>query len=191
MNSKISTRMLTRMALLMALAIIAERVLSIRIPLGGAEGFRLGIGPLPIVFSGIFMGPLAGGLVGALADLVGYFINPIGPFTPHFTITSALRGIIPGLVILLACRRGREVGIFPLFLAVTSMFVLVNILLLPYFQEIVFGLMRAVIVPTKIVEAAVGIPVYMVILFALGKVMNKMFVSSHGEEAVYFSGRLW
>ena len=56
MKSKISTRMLMRMALLIALAIIAKRVLSIRIPLGGAEGFRLGIGLLPAVFSGIFMG---------------------------------------------------------------------------------------------------------------------------------------
>lgn len=191
MRGKLSTRMLTRMALLIALAVIAERLLSIRIPLGGAEGFRLGIGSLPIVFSGIFMGPLAGGLVGALADLIGYFINPIGPFTPHFTLTSTLRGVIPGLVILLACRGRREVGVFPLFLAVTAMFVLVNILILPYFQEIVFGLFRSVIVPTKIVEAAIGIPIYMVILFALGRIMDKVFVSGHGKEAIHLSGRLW
>lgn len=191
MKSRLSTQMLTRMALLIALTIIAERLLSIRIPLGGTEGFRLGVGPLPVVFSGIFMGPLAGGLVGAIADLVGFFINPMGPYMPHFTATSALRGIIPGLVILLAGRGRREVGVFPLFLAVTSMFVLVNILLLPYFQETLFGLMRVVVVPTKIGEAAFGIPIYTITLFTLGKVMQKVFVSSSGKEALHLSGRLW
>ncbi|NMB40641.1 MAG: folate family ECF transporter S component [Firmicutes bacterium] len=183
--------MLTRMALLIALAIIAERVLSIRIPLGGTEGFRLGFGSLPIVFSGIFMGPLAGGLVGAIADLAGYFINPFGPYMPHFTLTSTLRGVIPGLVILLASRGRREVGVFPLFLAVVAMFVIVNILILPYFQEILFGLLRVVVVPTKIVEAAINIPVYTVILFTLGKVMERVFVSGYDKNVLRLSGRLW
>ena len=191
MKSKMSTQMLTRMALLIALTMIAERLLSVRINIGGVEGIRLGVGSLPIVFTGIFMGPLAGGLVGATADLVGYFINPMGPYTPHFTITSALRGIIPGIVIYLATRGRREVGVFPLFLAVSAMFILVNILLLPYFHEILFGLLRVVTVPAKIVEAVICIPVYTVLLFTLGRVMEKTFTSSHGKEALHLSGRLW
>ena len=134
MKSKMSTQMLTRMALLIALTMIAERLLSVRINIGGVEGIRLGVGSLPIVFTGIFMGPLAGGLVGATADLGGYFINPMGPYTPHFTITSALRGIIPGIVIYLDTRGRREVGVFPLFLAVSALFILVYILLLSYFH---------------------------------------------------------
>ena len=64
MKAKITTRMLTRMALLIALTIILERIFSIRINFGVAEGIRLGFGSLPVVFTGIFMGPLAGGLVG-------------------------------------------------------------------------------------------------------------------------------
>jgi ECF transporter S component (folate family) len=130
-------------------------------------------------------------MVGAIADLVGYFINPIGPYMPHFTITSALRGIIPGLVIFLASRGRREIGVFPLFLAVTAMFVLVNIIVLPYFHEVLFGLLRIVTIPAKIVESAICIPVYTVILFTLGRVMKKTFAFSHGKEALHLSGRLW
>jgi hypothetical protein len=91
---------------------------------------------------------LAGGLVGAIGDLIGYFINPIGAYMPHFTLTAALRGIIPGVIILLARRGRREVGIFPLFVAVCSTLVITDIFMVPYFIESLFGLSRVITVPT-------------------------------------------
>lgn len=175
LKAGITTRMMTRMALLIALNVVLERILSLRIILGGVEGLRIGIGPLPVVFAGVFMGPLAGGLVGAIiGDLVGFLINPLGPYMPHFTLTATLRGVIPGLLIFLFSRGRREVGIFPLFTAVAAMFVCVNILLQPYFVEILFGTLRVVTVPAKIVEAAVSIPAYTAFFFALGRIMQRV-----------------
>ena len=64
-------------ALLAALSIVLGKYLSISTPL-----FRLSFENLPILMAGIFLGPLAGGIVGGVADLlgcvlVGYTINPI------------------------------------------------------------------------------------------------------------------
>jgi ECF transporter S component (folate family) len=192
MKAGMTTRMLTRMALLIALNVILERILSLRIILGGVEGLRIGFGPLPVVFAGIFMGPLAGGLVGAVGDLVGFFINPTGPYMPHFTLTAALRGIIPGLLIFLASRGGRrEVGVFPLFLAVAAMFILVNVLILPYFIEILFGTLRVATVPAKIVEAVVSIPAYTVLLFALGRILERVLVLGYDKNILHLSARIW
>lgn len=191
MKAKISTQMLTRLALLIALNIILTRLLSIRIPIGGVEGIRIGFGSLPVVFAGIFMGPLAGGLVGAIGDLIGYFINPMGPYMPHFTMTAALRGIIPGLIIVLATRTRREVGIFPLFLAVCTTSLLVDVLLVPYFIETLFGLSRVVTVPPRLIQHAILIPSYTVLLFILGRVMEKAFPLAGGKEAIHLSGRIW
>ncbi len=191
LKARMTTRMLTRMALLIALNVIIERVFSLRIILGGVEGLRIGIGPLPVVFAGIFMGPLAGGLVGAVGDLVGFFIGTTGPYMPHFTLTAALRGVIPGLVILLAGRGRREVGIFPLFMAVAAMFVLVNILILPYFLEILIGTLRVVTVPAKIVEAVVSIPAYTAFLFALGRILERVFVLGPDKRFLHLSARIW
>lgn len=191
-RSRISTQMLTRMALLMALNIILTRWLSVRIPIGGVEGIRIGFGELPVVFAGIFMGPLAGGLVGAVGDMVGYFINPIGAYMPHFTLTAALRGIIPGLFILLVTLGGRrEVGIFPLFLAVCITTVVVNIFMVPYFIETLFGLSRVVTVPPRIISSVIGIPAFTVMLFYLGRTMEKVLAPVHGKEALHLSGKIW
>ena len=187
MRTRFTTQMLTRMAILIALTIILSRILSIRIPIGGAEGLRIGFGPLPVIFAGIFMGPLAGGIVGAIADLIGYFINPMGPYLPHFTLTAALRGIIPGQLIFLASRNRRAVGIPSLFAAATITLIIVDIFLIPYFMEILFGLSRVVIIPPRIIQQASTIPVYTVLLYTLGRIMQKTL----GAEMLQVSAKVW
>ncbi len=191
MKLNITTQMLTRMALLVALNIILARLLSVRVPIGGAEGLRIGFGSLPVIFAGVFMGPLAGGIVGAVGDLIGYFINPMGAYMPHFTLTAALRGIIPGLVILLFARGRKEVGIFPLFLAVCITLVVVDIFLIPYFIETLFGVFRAVLVPPRIVQNIITIPAYTVLLFALGRAMERVLPPVPGQAALHLTAKIW
>ncbi|MBU4228094.1 folate family ECF transporter S component, partial [bacterium] len=89
---KISSHKIATMGLLIALSIILTRIASLRIAIGGVEGIRIGLGGLPIILGGVLFGPLSGGLIGAISDVIGYFINPMGAYMPHFTLTSALTG---------------------------------------------------------------------------------------------------
>lgn len=191
MKASITTQMLTRMALLIALNIILSRFLSVRVPLGGAEGLRIGFGSLPVIFAGVFMGPVAGGIVGAVGDLIGYFINPIGAYMPHFTLTAALRGIIPGLIILLMTRGRKEMGIFPLFLAVSIALITVEIFMIPYFIETLFGVFRAVLVPPRIIQVIITIPLYSILLFTLGRATERVFSPAPGQGALHLTGKMW
>ncbi len=52
---------------------------------------------LCIAVGGYFFGPVVGAVIGALIDVVGYFVHPTGPFFPGFTISNALIGTIYGL----------------------------------------------------------------------------------------------
>lgn len=47
--------------------------------------------------AGIFFGPVSGGIVGLLGDLIGCLIAPKGPFNPFIMLSSALIGILAGL----------------------------------------------------------------------------------------------
>jgi len=189
---KISTQALTRMALLIALNIILTRVLSVRIPIGGVEGFRFGFGTLPVFFAGIFMGPLAGGIVGAVGDIGGFFVNNVGgAFMPLLTINAALRGVIPGLLVLLFSRGRRQIGVFPLFLAVGCTFVLTEVFLLPYLLELLFGLSRIITVPPRIIQTAVSIPAYTLLIFSLSRATERTFSSDSGENALRLSAKIW
>ena len=128
---KISSHKITTMGLLMALSIILTRIASLRIALGGVEGIRIGLGRLPIILGGIIFGPLAGGFIGAFSDLLGYFINPIGAYMPHFTLTSALTGIIPAALLLFM--KKKEPNVFDLGIAISVGQVITSIILVPTF----------------------------------------------------------
>jgi len=147
------------MGLLIALSIILTRIASLRIAIGGVEGIRIGLGRLPIILGGIIFGPLAGGLIGAFSDLLGYFVNPIGAYMPHFTLTSALTGIIPATILILM-RKKDEPNIFDLGIAITAGQVITSIILIPYFLNILFGLPWGVLIPPRMVAEPIHIFVY-------------------------------
>ena len=60
---------------------------------------RLSLGIVPIAMAGAILGPFYGGIVGALADLLGAVLFPQGAYFPGFTVTAFVQGLIPGLIV--------------------------------------------------------------------------------------------
>ena len=89
--------------------------------------------------SGVLWGPAAGFFVGAVADIVGYVISPMGAYLPQITLTTALAGALPALVLKLTGyseRRDREVG--------WGNFVgqlITSLILVPYFLYTLVGML--------------------------------------------------
>jgi len=155
---KISSHQITTMGLLIALSIILTRIASLRIAIGGVEGIRIGFGGLPIILGGIIFGPLAGGIIGAFSDLLGYFINPIGVYMPHFTLTSALTGIIPALVLKLSQKN--ETNVLELGIAIAVGQTITSLVLVPYFLHLLFGLPWKILMPPRIIGVPIHIFIY-------------------------------
>ncbi len=89
-------------ALLVAMSVVCGKFL--QFPVG--DTLRFSFENLPILFAGMVFGPLAGALVGALADLigcvaVGYTINPL------VTLGAVAVGLVGGLSYRLAARLPR------------------------------------------------------------------------------------
>lgn len=89
---------LLKAALLVAISIILARFASIMIPIAGFNALRISFALVPIMLSGIMFGPFVGALTGALADVIGSLLFPMGAFHPGLTLTSALNGAIAGLM---------------------------------------------------------------------------------------------
>ena len=86
------------MAMFVALNVVFTRLLSARVPIAGIETVRIGLGPLPVYIAGIIGGPIPGAIVGALGDIIGAILFPLGGYLPHFTVVAALRGLLAGLL---------------------------------------------------------------------------------------------
>lgn len=85
-------RRLALMGILIALEIVLNRFLSIN-----AWNIKIGFNFVPIVIAAMLLGPLQGGLVAALGDLIGALLFPIGAYFPGFTLTAFLTGLTFGL----------------------------------------------------------------------------------------------
>ncbi|MFW6035049.1 MAG: folate family ECF transporter S component [Halothermotrichaceae bacterium] len=155
---QISTRKLVYLSILTALSIVLTRLGSIHIPLGGVEVIRIGFGGLPLIFAGVVFGPKAGGLVGAVADVIGYFINPMGPYMPHFTLSSFLSGFLPGLYIYYVFKGQKNY--FSMLISIAIGQVVTSIIMVPYFLNTLFGVPYSVSLLPRIIGQAVHIPLY-------------------------------
>ncbi|HCW50822.1 MAG TPA: folate family ECF transporter S component [Clostridiales bacterium] len=162
------TRRLAYLGLLIALSVVLTRFASVRIALLGVEGIRIGFGGFPIIMAGVLYGPLAGAAVGAIADVVGFAMSPMGPYMPHFTLTSALTGALPALFISAArTKAGAPPSLGLLLGAITFGQTITSVLLVPYFLQSLFGMPWQVILPPRLISQAVSIPAYALLLHLL------------------------
>ena len=171
---KISSHKITNMGFLIALSIILTRIASVRIAIGGVEGIRIGLGKFPVVLGGILFGPLAGGLIGGFSDLLGYIINPIGAYMPHFTLTSALTGIIP-VVVLRLLKRTEEIKMIELGFSIAIGHIITSLIMIPYFLHTIFGIPWVVLMPARMIAAPFNILIYTYIIKILLKRNHFMF----------------
>ena len=87
-----TTRTLTYCALMAALQVAMARLFGLM----PSEFTRFSIEAIPTILAGLFFGPVAGGLVGFTADLVGCLFSGYG-YNPLFCIPPILYGVCGGL----------------------------------------------------------------------------------------------
>ena len=87
-------------AMLAALSVIFARLI---IPMPNAFT-RFSIEAIPIVISGLLFGPIAGGVVGFVADLVGCLFSGYG-YNPLFAVPPILYGVLPGILAFIVAQK--------------------------------------------------------------------------------------
>lgn len=91
-KTKLSLKLLTTTALLIALEIVLSRFCSIN-----TSGWKIGFSFVPVVVAAVMYGPTVAAIVYALSDFLGAILFPIGPYFPGFTVSAALMGFVYGL----------------------------------------------------------------------------------------------
>lgn len=162
---RFSTRTIVLLSFLAALSIVLTRLASFRIPIGAVEGVRIGFGGLPTIFAGLMFGPLAGGFVGVVSDVVGYLINPIGAYMPHFTFSAFLTGVIPATIILYIFRQKRSIPNLAVAIGLGQL--ITTVLLVPYFLHTLFALPFASVSLANFISQAITVPLYVYVIHFL------------------------
>lgn len=93
-NNHFSTKTLAYCALMVALNVVVGRLLTF-MPDANTR-FSLGIGSMLTFLSGVFFGPVAGGLVGFASDFINALFTGHG-YNPIFCLPPILYGVVGGL----------------------------------------------------------------------------------------------
>ena len=155
-----NTSVLCILGVLTAMVIVLARV--IRVDLGFA---RFTLGSVVTVMAGLWFGPVGGGLVGGLADLLGSFMQGYAP-NPLITVASILWGVIPALMLrYVTGSKARKITMLSLSVIITS---IVCTMGFTYAGLVLFlGYNFWAILPTRALQFAAMTPVYCVLVCCL------------------------
>ena len=97
-KTKKTIRLITNMAMMTALSIVIGIFCKSVLNFGGGL-FRITFENLPIILTGIVLGPIAGGVVGLASDIISYLLSPqVYPLNVVVTIGATVVGVLSGLV---------------------------------------------------------------------------------------------
>lgn len=164
-------RTVVKAGFLVAISIVMTRFAFIMLPIAGASALRISFGEMPIMLSGLMFGPVIGGLTGIGADLLGVLINPQGPYYPGFTISSMLWGVIPGIIIYSLRNKMPYSKLFSfrfILLSVAIATIIVSFLNTIWINNL-YGVALVVLLPPRILSAAISIPILSILLTAILK----------------------
>lgn len=153
-----NVKTLVFMALLVAMHLVLTRVLVIEL---GA--YRISVGSVSTILAGLWLGPVAGGVCGLAADIIGCFMKGYA-INPLITVAAILWGVIPGLMKpVLASRRSRTVK---------TAWISGSIVITAVFSSLIFttaglvlfqGYNFYAIMPGRLVQFVILIPIYCVL----------------------------
>lgn len=93
MKKKWTIKTWVLLGMLTALSIVLTRLLGFYL----TPQLRFSLGNIPIILAGVWLGPVAGGVVGAVSDIVGsYMLSPMGWYPP-LTISPFIMGLTAGI----------------------------------------------------------------------------------------------
>jgi len=156
---KIDTRRLATVAILVAIEIVLSRFCSIQTPI-----VKIGFGFIPMAIVAALYGPIWAGAAYGVADFLGATLFPIGPYFPGFTLTSILTGLLFGLLLY-----KKQESVWPAIVAATLNNLVLGLLLNSYWLSILWGNAFVALLPTRIVQCAVMIPLQAVAILLLQK----------------------
>ena len=82
------------MAMLVAITMILSAVSGyLRI----GDSIKFSISFISVYVGAAIYGPIAGGTIAALADIISFVMNPTGPYIPVFTVMEFVNGVLFGL----------------------------------------------------------------------------------------------
>ena len=158
-KNRFSTKMLATLSILVAMEVIIARFGTIR----PTESIKISLDFIPIVISAILYGPVPAVIMSILADVLGAFLFPVGPFFPGFTLTAAVTGLIYGLLL------HKSQSMPRVFSAVVLQQLVCSMVINTFWLHVLYGLPYLPTMAARLVQCAVVTAMQIVVIPLISK----------------------
>ena len=158
-------RALSAAGMLLAVQVLLGLIVSI--PVG--PNIRISFGYLALSSAGALLGPAVAPVNGALADLIGHFIKPTGPYIPGFTLTGIVSGLIYGFMLY-----RRDITLQRVLVTKLLIDVICNILLNTLWLDIWYGKAFLAILPARMLKNLFQYPVDILLAYPVLKKVTSL-----------------
>ena len=163
-KSKFTTRMLATMSILIALEVVIARFGTLR----PTESIKISLDFIPIVIAGILYGPVPALIISILADVLGAFLFPVGPFFPGFTVTAALTGLLYGALL------HQEQSMPRVALAVVLQQGILSLLLNTFWLHILYGMPYVPTLVGRLVQAGIVTALQIILIPIIARTIREV-----------------
>lgn len=158
---KLNTLVIT--ALLIAIGIILGQF-SVQI----TETMKIGVSFVATQMTATLFGPVVGGIMGGVADILKFIIKPTGPFLIGYTISAIIGPVIYGIMLY-----KKPITLWRILLSKTVVAILVNLLLGTYWSYLYFGAAFWASIPAKLIQQVIQVPIQSIIFYMVMKALEK------------------
>lgn len=169
-----NVRVLTGTALLIGLNII----LGLAGTLYLTNELRIGFGFLTAALCGAVYGPSVAMVSGAITDVLGYLVQPVGAYFPGFTVTAILGGLFYGMILYQS-----RPTLVRCFIAKGLVNLVLNTGLNTLWHSVFFGKAAEVLLPARFLKNLCLWPIEALILFAVLTAAEKIFQYSDASHS--------
>ncbi len=158
---KLKTIVIT--ALLIAVGIVLGQF-SIQL----TETTKIGISFIATQMTANLFGPVVGGIMGGVADVLKFIIKPTGPFLIGYTISAILGPVIYGMILY-----KKPISFWRIFIAKTIVAIFINLLLGTFWSYHYFGAAFWATIPSKLLQQVIQVPIQSVIYYLVMQALKK------------------
>ncbi|MHC6204005.1 folate family ECF transporter S component [Breznakiellaceae bacterium SP9] len=165
--------------LLLAILIVFERFISVE-----TQILRLSIAYVPVILIATLLGPVWGGLIGVLADLLGMMLMPKASFFAGFTLNALLTGVVYG--VFLYNRPTNKSYLVRLIISVLIVHIFIHLGLTTLWLSIMYKRAFIVMLAGRLVANIIEIPIEIYSMFAIKIFMDKPVKKYLYEDTEYY-----
>lgn len=133
-----------------------------------SQFIKIGFSSIPNELTALFFGPVVGGIMGGITDVLKYLIKPTGPFFFGFTLNAMLGPVIYGIFLY-----QQTISMKRILAAHIVVALFVNLLLGTWWLTLMYGKSFIVLLPVRAFKQLISVPIDSMIFYFVAKRVEK------------------